>query len=403
MILPLLAALTLVIASAKIGGWLSSRLGQPVVLGKLVVGLLLGPSLFNVFEVEYFQQAHVVAALREFGELGVIFLMFVAGLEINLLDLARAGKPAALAGLLGVIAPLVLGTLTVLPFGYSLTQAVFLGIAMAATSVSISAQTLIELGRLRSREGLTMLGAAVFDDVLVIGVLAAFVALTAEGAPSVLGLIGVFARMALFLAGALTLGAWLLPRLVRWVEEHRLPVSEPVISLVVIVILLFAWTSEYMGGVAAITGAFIAGVSLSASASRDKIERGIRIMAYAFFVPVFLVSIGLTADARSLTAEDAGLVIVVCLVAVVSKLVGAGGGAKLGGLGRREALRVGVGMISRGEVGLIVASVGVDAGIIGSAGITAAVLMVLVTTLVTPPLLRLVFRPATEAGEVTHA
>ncbi len=391
MILPLLAALALVITTAKLGGWASSRLGQPIVLGELLAGLLLGPSVLNIFGLEYFHQAHVVEALHEFGELGVIFLMFAAGLEIHLSDFVKAGKPAVLAGILGVVVPVVLGALSVLPFGYTLDRAVFLGIVMAATSVSISAQTLMEMGQLRSREGLTLLGAAVVDDVLAIAVLSAFVALTLGGGGSMLGLLWIFGRMILFLGGAFVIGSWLLPRAARWVEARRLPVSEPVISLVVVSILLFAWASEFVGGVAAITGAFIAGVALSTSPLKEKIARGIHSLAYAFFVPVFLVSIGLTANARSLSVNDLGLTVAISLVAILSKIGGAGIGAKLGGMTWQEALRVGVGMASRGEVGLIVASVGVGAGIVGSADFTAIVLMVLATTLATPPLLRLAF------------
>lgn len=393
MILPLLAALALVIVAAKLGGWLSSALRQPVVLGELLAGLVLGPSLLNLFGQDYFQQAHVTEALHEFGELGVIFLMFAAGLEIHLSDFAKAGKPAVLTGILGVVVPVALGAMTLLAFAESLQTALFVGIVLAATSVSISAQTLLELGRLRSREGLTLLGAAVVDDVLAIAVLSAFVALALEGGSSLPGVFWIILRMLLFLVGAFFIGTWLLPRAARWVGDRDLPVSEPIISLVVISVLAFAWASEFVGGVAAITGAFIAGVALSGSPLKDTIERGIRGMAYAFFVPIFLVSIGLTADLRVLfTGGGLWLAVVVSAVAVVSKFVGAGLGAKLGGLAWSEALRVGVGMISRGEVGLIIAGVGVRSGLLDLNGFAAMVLMVLVTTLATPPLLRLAFR-----------
>lgn len=392
MFLPLLAALALALTAAKLGGWLSGKLRQPVVLGKLLAGLVLGPSLLNVFGLPYFAQAHVLESLIEFGELGVILLMFSAGLEIHLEDLLHAGRPAVLAGVLGVIAPILLGLAVLLPFGYDFNRALFLGLVMAATSVSISAQTLMELGRLRSREGLTLLGAAVVDDVLAIGALSVFLALVlGEGGGGALTLIWIFVRMVLFLAGAYLLGSRLLPRAIHWVEGRHLPISEPVLSLVIIVVLLFAWASEVVGGVAAITGAFIAGVALSGSPSKERIERGIRSMALAFFVPLFLVSLGLRADARALSTGELAFVAAICVVAIAAKVLGAGGGARLGGLGGPEALRVGIGMISRGEVGLIVAAAGLNAGLLDASGFTAVVLMVLVTTLVTPPLLRMVF------------
>jgi Kef-type K+ transport system membrane component KefB len=389
-IIPLLLALALVIALAKMGGWLSNYLGQPAVLGELVVGLLLGPSVFNVFGQPYFEQAHTVETLHELGELGVIFLMFAAGLEIHLSDLTKTGKPAVLAGVLGVLVPIGLGLVVALPFGYTTNQALFLGIVLAATSVSISAQTLMELGFLRSREGLTLLGAAVVDDVLAIAILSAFVGIATGGGGGVAGVIWILAQMTLFLAGAFFLCMWLLPRAVTWVED--LPISQAVMSLTVVSVLVLAWASEAIGGVAAITGAFIVGVALSGSRLKDEIERGTRTLTYAFFVPIFLVGIGLTANARLLSAGSIGFAVIVSLVAILSKLIGAAAGAKFGGMNWGEATRIGIGMISRGEVGLIVAGVGVSAGVIETDVFTVVVIMVLVTTLVTPPLLRLAFQ-----------
>ncbi len=404
MFLPLLAALALIIAAAKLGGWVSGRLRQPVVLGELLVGLLLGPSLFDVFAQPYFAAAHVDAALIEFGELGVIFLMFTAGLEVQVDDLRKTGRASLWVGVLGVVAPLVLGALLLVPVGYAVEGAVFLGIVMAATSVSISAQTLIELRRLRSPEGMTLLGAAVVDDVLAIAVLSAFTALALGGDGGWLGLGWTLLRMALFLVGAFVLGSWLLPRAVHWVEGRQWAISEPVLSLVVVIVLTFAWASEFVGGVAAITGAFIAGVTLARSPLKTRIERGMHVLAYAFFVPVFLVGIGLQADARALSAGDLGVTLWIVAVAFATKLAGAGLGARLGGLPPRSAWRVGIGMISRGEVGLIVASVGVSAGLLDTSAFTSVVLMVLATTLATPPLLRWAFRdPRGALEEDTHA
>ena len=367
-----------------------NRLGQPPVLGELLVGLILGPSVLNLFASPYFVEAHTVETLREFGELGVLFLMFAAGLEIQLADLVRSGKPAAYTGVLGVIIP-ILFSLGIIPlFGYTLEQAFFIGIVLAATSVSISAQTLMELGYLRSREGLILLGAAVVDDVLAVAVLSAFVAIATSGSAAIVGSIWVVLRMLLFLVGAFWISRWLLPRLAGRVAA--LPISEAVMSLVVVSIMLLAWASEAIGGVAAITGAFIAGLAFSTSGEKSRINEGIHTLNYAFFVPLFMVSIGLTADARALSAGDIGFTVVLCMVAVVSKLMGAGAGAKAGGTTWREALRIGSGMVSRGEVGLIVAGVGVSNGLIQADVFTVTVIMVIVTTLLTPPLLRWTFQ-----------
>ena len=389
MVIPLLLGLAVVLIAAKVGGWLVHRLGQPAVLGELAVGLLLGPSVLNVFGMEYFRNAHTLDVIREFGELGVIFLMFAAGLEIQVGDLLRTGRAAVLVGFLGVVFPISLGIFAGLEFHYSLASAEFIGIVLAATSVSISVRTLMELGKLRSREGLTLLSAAVVDDILAILVLSIFVGVISGGGTQLWQLAWIGVRMFLFLAVAFLVGLWALPRIVDW--TRRLPISEPVLSVTVASVLLFAWAAESLGGIAAITGAFVAGVGLARSSQSVEIERGIHTLNYALFVPIFLVVIGLRADLRQLSGGDLGLTALLCLVAIVSKILGCGLGARLGGMSWHESLRVGTGMISRGEVGLIVAGVGLDAHLIPPNLFTDVVVVVIVTTLVTPPLLRLAF------------
>jgi Kef-type K+ transport system membrane component KefB len=397
MIVPLLAALALVLVAAKLGGWASNRLGQPAILGELLVGIVLGPSVFNVIGLPYFESAHIGETLHELGELGVIFLMFTAGLEIEIRDLAKMGKSATLVGILGEFTPVLFGAGAALALGYDTHQAIFLGLVLAATSVSISAQTLIELGHLRTHEGLTLLGAAVVDDILAIALLSGFVAIVVAGSTNILSLIWIIARMFLFLGGASILAIWLLPRIMNRVK--RLPVSEPVITAALVFILIFAWASEAIGGVAAITGAFVVGLSLSRSPVKSEIERGMHTISYSLFVPIFLVSIGLTANIRALSPSDLGITAVICLVAILTKWLGAGAGARLSGMSWLESARVGIGMASRGEVGLIVANVGLTNGIIDANVFTIIVVMVLVTTVITPPLLRLSFR----RKEMAHA
>lgn len=390
-ILPTLAGIALVLAAAKLAGLAANRLGQPAVMGELVMGLILGPSLVGLFDIPYFHGSHVAETLRELGEIGVIFLMFIAGLEIHLGDFIKSGRPAAFAGTLGVVVPLGLGAATAALFGYDSTPAIFVGIVLAATSVSISAQTLMELGRLRSREGLTLLGAAVVDDVLAIAVLSAFVGFVGEpGSGGAVRLALIVGRMLLFIAAALFVGVWLAPHLIA--RADRLPVSQGMMAAVIVVVLVFAWASEAAGGVAAITGSFIAGVALNRSHLRKQIAEGMHTLAYAFFVPIFLVSIGLSANFRELSAADYGLTAAICIVAALSKILGAGVGARLGGMPWPESWRVGAGMVSRGEVGLIVAGVGVSAGFVHNTVFTVSVVMVLFTTLIAPVLLRFAFR-----------
>jgi len=390
--LQLILALIIIIAGAKVGGWLAGRLRQPAVLGELLVGLLLGPSLLDLLSWPVFANAHEPELLHEtvseLAGLGVICLMFLAGLEIDLPTMLRGGRASLLTGLSDVSVSLILIALATLLFGYQVPAALFVGIVLTATSVGISAQTLLELGKLRTREGLTLLSAAVLDDLLVILLLAVFTALTdSEVNPA--AILIVLLHMIVYL-GLAVAGCFLLPRLVDWVERQA--ISEGLASLVLVTSLLFAWSAEIVGGLAAITGAFIAGLGFGRSHLRDEIMRAMHPITYAFLIPVFFVHIGLEIDLHQLTTTDLPLALVLVVVAILAKVLGCGLGARLGGLTRSEALRVGVGMVSRGEVSLIVAAVGAAAGLIQTPMFSVVTLVVLVTALVTPPLLRLAFK-----------
>ena len=317
----------------------------------------------------------------------------LAGLEMHLSDLLRSSKVAALAGALGVILPLMLGTITGSLFGMDIQPAVFVGLILSATSVSISAQTLMELKVLRSRVGVGLLGAAVFDDVLVLLGLAVFTAVTQpEAGAGLINVLGIILKMALFLGIASVIGWWAFPRLNRRISS--LPVSQGLIAFTFVSILLYAWSAETMGHMAAITGAFLAGLWFSRTPERERIHHGIATIAYAVFVPVFFINIGLSANARELTWASGLLMVVMVLVAVIGKVLGSGYGAFWGGLTRREAIQLGVGMISRGEVGLIVAAIGIEEGLIPASTFSAVVGVVILTTMVTPLLLRALFPKA---------
>ncbi len=392
--LQLLLALSILIAGAKAGSWLAIRLRQPAVLGELLVGLLLGPSVLNLLEWPFLHNPHLEETTLQLAELGVICLMFLAGLEIDFSELLRVGRVATLSGSNGVLFPLILGALAAWLLGYALDQSIYIGTILTATSVSISAQTLIELGRLRTREGMALLGAAVVDDILVILLLSVLTAL-ATGQNGALGIFLVVLKMFAYLIGAMTIGYFLLPRLVPWIV--RQPVSEGLASLVLVTTFLFAWSAEILGGLAAITGAFLAGLAFGRTPLREKIAQPLHVITYALLVPIFFVSIGLRTDARTLAGPALLLGLVLVLVAILSKVLGCGLGAYLGRFKVRESLRVGIGMVSRGEVGLIVATVEVQAGLIGPEVFAIMTFIVLITTLVTPPLLRWAFH-GKEAG-----
>jgi Kef-type K+ transport system membrane component KefB len=391
--LSLLAALAVVLLAAKVLGEIAIRLGQPAVLGELVAGLALGPTLIDILSLPPFRGEDVGLVLHQLGQLGALMLMLSAGMEIELTDLRRSGRPASYAGVLGVVAPILMGGGLGLLFGLPPAEAVFIGIILSATSVSISAQTLMDMGRLRSREGVTLLGAAVIDDILVLISLSVFFSILGGGA-GVLGILGELARMVLVLVLALALSVIVLPRLAGLAERMR--VSQAVVALSLVGMLFLGWATEFAGGLAAITGAFIAGLGLGRTHLREEIERGIRSIAYGLFVPLFLVDIGMQANLRILTPVDWLFGAALIIVAIVSKVLGAGLGARWGGFDARGALRLGVGMISRGEVGLIVAAAGLAVGVAGVGLFNQVLLMVLVTTLITPPMLKAVF-PKMEA------
>jgi Kef-type K+ transport system membrane component KefB len=385
--LQFILAIGLLIGAARLGGLVSKRLGQPGVLGELLVGVMLGPTLLDFFQLRVFTDEHLGEQIQHLAELGVILLMFLAGLEIELDEMVKTGRAAVTAGLLGVVVPLGLGFGAAALFGYPPLEALFLGIVLSATSVSISAQTLMELRVLRSREGLALLGAAVFDDILVILVLSIFLALGGGEAAGGLGEVAmVLGRMAAYLVAAGVLGIFVVPRLLNWI--HRLPISHGLVSFGIVLVLLFAWSAEVAGGVAAITGAFLVGLAMARSPLRQEVEHSFSALTYGFFVPLFFVSIGLQANAREVTGAALVFGLVLILVAIVSKILGSGLGAWWGGLRRGEALRLGIGMVSRGEVGLIVASVGLGQGLIDDVVFAEIVLVVLATTLLTPLMLR---------------
>ncbi len=391
-----LMLLALIIAAAKGAGWLSLRLGQPAVLGELLAGVVLGPSVLDLLRLKAFAAEGTAAGLFLMANLGVVLLMFVAGLETDLKQMRRVGRAAVTAGLAGVVVPLLLGLAVILPFDVGVQKSVFMGIVLTATSVSITVQTLIELRQLESKEGTTLLVAAVVDDVVALMVLSVFVAVSLSGGGGLAGVGVVLLRMAAFFVVAVLLGRLFRPALGR---AGRAPVSEGLLAAALLAVLAYSWSAEALGGVAAITGAYLAGVLVAQAGYRQEIEHRLKAFTYALLVPIFFVSIGLQTNVRALAAPDIPLALLIILAAVAGKIIGCGGGARLAGFSGREALRVGVGMISRGEVGLIIASLGLQTGLLEEPGFAIMVLMVLTTTVITPPLLRMVFPAAAPSEE----
>jgi Kef-type K+ transport system membrane component KefB len=391
--LQLVLALAIIIAAAKLGGYLSQRLRQPTVAGKVLVGLILGPSLLSLLQWPMFTDPHLGETISHLAELGVLLLMFIAGLELHLSDLTRSGKVAVLAGALGFALTMGLGAALAMAFSFAPRQALFFGLLLAPTSIGISAQTLMELRMLRSRVGVGLLGAAAIDDSLAVLGVSLFLALSGSG--SVEGLASgslVLLKMLMYLVVASALGIWLLPRLSHFVE--RLPVSQGVFAFAFVTMLVYAWAAEVLGGMAAIIGAFMAGLFLAHSPVKKRIQTEFVPLVYGIFVPIFFINVGLSADIRQLAAASLGLLAVMCIAVILSKLIGAGVAGFFGGLSGQESLQLGIGMMPRGEVTLIVATVGIAEDLIGVEVFSVAVGIVIVTVLLTPLLLRRTFARA---------
>jgi Kef-type K+ transport system membrane component KefB len=386
--LQFVAVLIILLAAAKLAGYASTRLGQPSVFGELLVGVLLGPSLLDLTHLGFITNPHLGDTIQELGEIGVLLLMFLAGLELHITDLTRNTRVAMFAGTLGVIVPvgmgIIFGEILDMPFEHAL----FLGLTLGATSVSISAQVLIELNALKSKVGLGLLGAAVFDDVLVILLLSAGVAVL-TGGDSFWQVLWVFAKMIIFLLLAAGIGIWLLPRVVRL--TGKLSVSQGLTTFAIIVLLSYGLAAELIGGMAAITGTFVAGLMFSRTPEKSAIESNLVSLSYAFFIPIFFVSIGLKVNLRQLGWDSLWIFAVISAIAILGKIIGAGSGALLAKFSPREALQLGIGMVSRGEVGLIIANIGVRGGFLTEEILSVIVGMILVTTLITPPMLRSAF------------
>ncbi len=386
----LLLLLVIVILAVKAGGVLSLRLRQPAVFGELMAGLILGPTVFGILDWPLFTDHTLERSLRDFAEMGVLLLMFLAGLETEVDQMRRVGRASFYTAVGGVILPFFGGWGLAAAFGFPPRESIFIGTVLTATSVSISVQTLLEMGRLQSREGMTILGAAVIDDVLGVLVLSLVVALGGENAAAAgaAGVLLVLVKMTAFFAAALLLGRYF-GRLARWSTEVN--AHQGLLTFALAALLIYAWAAEAIGGVAAITGAYVAGLLLGGTDQKEHIENRIKVFSHALFVPLFLASIGLEADARTI---GAGLVFaaLVSALAIGVKVIGCGLGARAAGYSSLESLRVGVGMVSRGEVALIIATVGLEQKVIDQGIFSVMVLMTLVTTLIAPVLLRWSFR-----------
>ncbi len=371
----LIFQLAIILIASKIAGDVSVRLKQPSVLGKLLIGIVLGPTVLGLIED--------TDVLKEISNIGVILLMFIAGLETDLEEFKRTGKASAAVGVGGILVPFVLGYLSGIYMNISPIQASFLGLLLSATSVSISVQVLKEMDQLKSREGATILGAAVIDDILVILALAFLMSLAGGD----VNLTKVILKKVLFFACAIVVGWKFVPFFLRKFSSLR--VTETVISSALIICFIYAYLAEYTG-VAAIIGSYIAGVAISVTEFKHEVFEKVETISYSIFVPVFFTSIGVAVQFTGIM-DHIGLIIALSLIAIFSKLIGSSLGAKVTGFSWRNSLGIGSAMVSRGEVALIIAAIGIENELLNQDLFAVIVIVILVTTIVTPPMMKALF------------
>src|SRR5713101_534042 len=415
--LQLALLVAILLPAGKLCASLFSRVGIPPILGELVVGVLLGPGALNLLHMHWFAGGQASNALLLLAQVGGLVLMFIAGLETDIDRMREASLAAFLVALSGVIWPFFLGAGVGHLLGLSWTTSCFLGGALTATSVSISARTLMDAGKMASPEATVILGAAVIDDVMGLFVLAFLAASSSTAKLDAFGLAPMTSawlqqRMGpaahhpllvqmLVISACVSLFFWIgygaahkfLDPLI--LQLRRLSANEAVPSCVFALIMLYAISAEWLGSVAGITGAYLLGYVFAGSEYKADVERSFNAIGHGLLIPLFFIAIGLSSDYRALAGHWT-LLAVIFVVAVVGKLVGCGLAALASGMGWVRSLRIGCGMISRGEVGLIVTAMGATTGIFGRSEVAVMVAVVLLTTLITPLALRSAFNMKSE-------
>ena len=410
--LQLALLLAILLPAGKLAASLCTRFGLPAILGELGVGVLLGPGAFNLLHMQLFADGQASGALLMLAQVGGLVLMFIAGLETDVERMRQASLSAFLVAVSGVVWPFVLGAVVCHWLGLSWQTSCFIGGALTATSVSISARTLMDAGKMVTQEASVILGAAVIDDVIGLFVLAILAASGTSVNGQSFGL-------------APTASAWIQHRLApavhhplliqmmvisicvllffgagygvahRWLDPcirqlRKLTAAEAVPSCILALVLVYAISAEWLGSVAGITGAYVLGYVFAGSEFKAEVERSFAAIGHALLIPLFFVAIGLSSDYRALSGHWA-LLLVVLGAAIIGKLVGCGLAARVSGMSSVASLRVGAGMVSRGEVGLIVTTMGATLGIFGRTEVAVMVAVVLLTTLLTPLALRWTF------------
>ena len=392
----ILKDLAIIIIAAKLFGILARKCKAPQVVGDIIAGLLIGPSILGLVDQSDF--------ILQMAEIGVILLMFSAGLETDLKELMKTGPIAALIACAGVFIPLVLGALYYMVFyGFApwgsneFYEAVFIGTILTATSVSITVQSLKEMGKLKGRVGTTILSAAIIDDVIGIIVLTFVIGFkNPDSKPST-----VVINTILFFVLAVGVG-FISYKIFKWIDK-RYPHTRRIPIAGLAYCFIMSYVAEQYFGIADITGAYVAGIILCSINDSEYIERKIDINSYMLFGPVFFASIGLKTDLNDVTGGILLFAVGFVIVGLISKIIGCGLMARICRFKGKDALKIGVGMMTRGEVALIVAQKGLSMNLIDPVYFTAVILLIIVSSISTPIVLKFLYSRDKEENGVQTA
>lgn len=370
--------LMIILSSAAIGGWLTKKIGQPKILGQILGGILIGPSVLGLVAQTEF--------ISHLAELGVILLMFLAGLETDLRELRDSFENSSKIAIGGIVFPFLmgLGGLYLISDSFSLQEGVFLGVILTATSMGIAIQTLSELGRLKSKFGMSILGAAIIDDVAGVLILAIVLGIFGKSQSSIMLLLGKIILFFIFISFIGGVISKFIFKNRRWFKKIG---ASHLLAGSFLLTLLFAITASEFG-MAAIIGAYFVGLIMSTTPLKHKVFVEVEKFGTSFFIPIFFVNIGLSVD-LNVIGEYIWIALFVTIVGIVSKILGSSIGAKLSSFSNRDSLQIGISMVPRAEVSLIMAKIGLASGFIGEGVFTGVILLVIVSSIVTPILLKL--------------
>ena len=392
-------SVALALVFARLFGYLFDRIKQPPVIGEIFAGLLLGGFGFGILAGKSFflfsvsiqipQLSYSSEAFTFLAKLGILFLMFLSGLDINFSDFNKVKKRSIFVAVGGVIAPLLVGLLVSLLFGFSWYIGLIIGLILVATSVGVPVRVLMDLQKLNTDVGLTILGAAVIDDVISIILFVSIIGVSSSFDIAFLGF-----KILIFFAIFLLLGLKIIDKIFNLSEKIQLP--KALLSLSLAIFLIYSFFS-YQSGIAGITGAFVAGIVISHAMKSRKVIGDIKAISYGLFIPLFFVWIGANVDLTTLTTFNVlGFALAIILVSIFTKIIGCGIGGKLAGMTNKKALQTGIGMIPRLEMALIIVGAAISEeifiGEIGQQILSTIILVTLVTTMVTPFLLRASFK-----------